>query len=65
MKITGTQSCAGVFEGASFSLQPGEELTVPDALGADLIRSGFAEAVGKRQAPKAEKRVQVTKETRG
>jgi hypothetical protein len=65
MKIKGTQSAAGVFDGESFSIQPGEEITVPDALGDDLIRAGYAEAIGKRQAPKAEKRVQVAKETRG
>jgi hypothetical protein len=65
MRIKGTQSAAGVFDGASFSIQPGEEIMVPDALGDDLIRAGFAEAIGKRQAPKAEKRVQVAKETRG
>ena len=67
MKITVTQSCAGMFDGESFALSPGEEITVPDALGDDLVRAGYAEKaqIRKAAAPKAEKRVRAPKETRG
>jgi len=65
MKITITQSCAGQYDGTTFAYQPGDEVTVPDALGADLIRAGYADEAEKRSAPKAEKRVRTPKETRG
>lgn len=65
MNIRITQSCAGQFDGQTFAYQPGDEATIPDALGADLIRAGYAEKAEKRSAPKAEKRVRTPKETRG
>lgn len=66
MKITITQSCAGQFDGQGFAYSPGDVEHVPDALGADLVRAGYAEESGTRKAaPKAEKRVRAPKETRG
>lgn len=62
MKITVTESCAGLHDGQSFAFAPGEQVEVPTALGEDLVRAGYAE---KRVAPKAEKRVRAPKETRG
>lgn len=65
MNIRITASCAGQFEGETFAYQPGEVVTVPEALGADLIRAGYAEkAEARKSAPKAEKRVRAPKETR-
>ena len=65
MKITISQSCAGQFDGQTFSYSPGETVTVPQALGDDLIRAGYADKAEARTAPKAEKRVRAPKETRG
>jgi hypothetical protein len=65
MKITISQSCAGQFDGQTFSYSPGETVTVPPALGNDLIRAGYADKAEGRTAPKAEKRVRAAKETRG
>ena len=65
MNITITQSCAGQFDGQGFAYSPGDEVHVPDALGSDLVRAGYAEESGTRKAPKAEKRVRAAKETRG
>jgi len=65
MKITIIQSCAGQYDGATFAYQPGETVSVPEGLGADLIRAGYADEAEKRSAPKAEKRVRTPKETRG
>jgi hypothetical protein len=64
MKITITQSCAGQYDGATFAYQPGETVSVPEGLGADLIRAGYAEKAETRSAPKAEKRVRAPKEQR-
>lgn len=65
MKITISQSCAGQFDGQTFAYSPGEVVTVPEALGDDLIRAGYADKADGRTAPKAEKRVRTAKETRG
>lgn len=66
MKITITQSCAGQFDGATFAYSPGDVVTVPEALGGDLVRAGYAEKGEARNAkPKAEKRVRAPKEQRG
>ncbi len=66
MKIIATESCAGQYDGQSFALSPGDEIDVPDALGDDLVRAGYAEkAQSRKAAPKAEKRVRAAKETRG
>jgi hypothetical protein len=65
MKITISQSCAGQFDGQTFSYSPGETVTVPPALGDDLIRAGYADKAEGRTAPKSEKRVRAAKETRG
>lgn len=66
MKITITQSCAGQFDGATFAYSPGDVVTVPEALGDDLVRAGYAEKGEARTAkPRAEKRVRAPKEQRG
>ena len=66
MKIRITQSCAGQFEGQSFAYSGDDEAHVPEALGADLIRAGYAEEIALRPARnKPEKRVRAPKETRG
>jgi hypothetical protein len=66
MKITITAGIAGQFDGETFAYSPGEIVHVPDALGDDLIRAGYAEKDEPRAAkPKAEKRVRAAKETRG
>lgn len=65
MNIRITQSCAGQYDGQTFAYQPGEVVLVPEPLGADLMRAGYAEKAEKRSAPKAEKRVRSPKETRG
>lgn len=64
MNIRITTSCAGQYEGETFAYQPGEVVVVPEPLGSDLIRAGYAEQAEKRTAPKAEKRVRAPKETR-
>jgi hypothetical protein len=64
MKITITQNCAGQFDGQTFAYSPGETVTVPEALGDDLIRAGYADKAETRTAAKAEKRVRTPKETR-
>ena len=56
MNIRITTSCAGQYEGETFAYQPGEVVVVPEPLGSDLIRAGYAE--------QAEKRVRAPKETR-
>lgn len=66
MNIRITASCAGQYDGQTFAYQPGEVVVVPEPLGADLIRAGYAEtAEARKAAPKAEKRVRTPKETRG
>ncbi len=66
MKITITQSCAGQFDGTTFAYSAGDIAHVPDALGDDLVRAGYAEKGEARTAkPKAEKRVRAPKEQRG
>lgn len=46
MKIQILASCAGEFGGNSVSFLPGQSVEVPDDLGADLVKAGYAKAAG-------------------